>query len=211
MKFSILFQLFYIILISDCLRLDLRFLSISFRAKRQYTSLLSSKVDVSQEFNKFYSNSLDEIETPKKLKVEGKIPDFLSGGIFIKNGPACFGDLIENNKGYKYNHIFDGLAKLSKYEFIRNENNEINVLYSTKFLRSKLHSEIIEKKKHLPLHISVGPILPKLNSFLEKFKMLIGDNDNTNVNIARIGKNGPWACTTDGPVCYLHYYDNLTA
>ena len=186
-------------------------------------SLQKSKVvDVTTAINKFYCDSHDEVTIPKKLVVSGQIPEFLTG-IYLKNGPACFGDLHDTS-GYEYDHIFDGLAKLSKYEFkqtfdhYNEEKNTISVYYSTKFMKSKLHNEMLLKKKKLPLHISVGPIIPKdpkpsLSSFLDKFKIFLTDNDNTNVNIVRIGETGPWACTTDASVSYndvmqcIHYFE----
>lgn len=159
-------------------------------------------IDINKEFRLLYNDSLEEISIPTELSnIHGKVPSFLNNGVYIKNGPACFGDINNKESSLRYNHIFDGLAKLAKYEFRKSSSDidEIKVFYSTKFLRSKLYENLVTKKKNLHPHFSVGPIVPKL-TFFDQIRLLFGANDNTNVNIARFGKDGPWACTTDGPV-----------
>jgi carotenoid cleavage dioxygenase-like enzyme len=61
---------------------------------------------------RIFSDSFEEVSTPKKLNVIGKIPSTLVGGTLLRNGPAVFGAQGKNKR--RYTHVFDGLGKISR-------------------------------------------------------------------------------------------------
>ena len=68
-----------------------------------------------------------------KLKIDGKVPNWLSGN-FISNGPAQF-----EVGSTAFNHWFDGFAMLKKFSF-----KEGNVCFQNRFLRSKEYIESVK-------------------------------------------------------------------
>jgi carotenoid cleavage dioxygenase-like enzyme len=99
-------------------------------------------------FSLWFDDSLKEIETPIALKlIGGPLPSYLSG-ILIKNGPASFGEVEIEQDGSspsprrRYSHIFDGLAKLTKYEFTK----EGSISFTSKFLHSSIYNRVVKEK-----------------------------------------------------------------
>ena len=97
-----------------------------------------------------FLDSPEEVRTPKKLSLEGVgIPEWLTGTLF-RNGPGLFGAqstvIGGENAGKKdaplrtYNHVFDGLAKITRYHF----GDDNSVTFSSRFIDSniyKVHSK----------------------------------------------------------------------
>ena len=87
-----------------------------------------TKNEAGKGFADIFRDSLEEVQ-PRKLAVQGVLPKWLSGTV-IRNGPAVFGTQGDNPSRH-YDHIFDGLAKLHKYEISNGD-----ILFSSRFLRS---------------------------------------------------------------------------
>ena len=156
----------------------------------------NSITDIEEGFIKFFDDSPLEVNEPKVLKyISNKpFPSYLNNGIYIKNGPALFSDMTNTTESRKYTHLFDGLAKLTKYEFVNN--NQIQ--FTTKFLHSKMYNTTKSHNKIYPT-LSIGPMIPKLTN-IELIKALLKDDDydNTCVNIVKLGDK--WYGLTDAPV-----------
>lgn len=157
---------------------------------------VSGKFD---SFSKLFEDSLIEVNDPINLKVIGEIPNYLTGTL-IKNGPGVFGSLQEQGNDSKqpqrYTHIFDGLAKLTRYEI-----KDQNIFFSTKFLRSNWYDKIVAKNGPLPPSVTTGPATPPFSALQNVQSMLTSaEFDNVPVNIAQIGMGGPWVGVTDAPV-----------
>ena len=64
------------------------------------------------------------------------------------NGPASFGevkspqDTESSLSRRRYSHLFDGLAKLTKYEFTK----EGKISFTTKFLHSSIYNRVVKEK-----------------------------------------------------------------
>jgi len=139
----------------------------------------------------WFSDSLEERDNVD-LKVEGILPSWVSGQL-IRNGPALFGTLRGERR---YDHIFDGLAKLSSYHI-----NNGKVKFSTKFLRSKWYKEIVEKSGDIPPSVTTGPVYPKFN-FLQKVQAALTSSvlfDNVPVNVHHLAGKA-FVAVTDAPV-----------
>ena len=101
--------------------------------------------DANTGFIDFFSDQIYEVDKPKQLLTEGKIPIWLTGTL-IRNGPAVFGPSSKfTNDVRRYDHIFDGLAKLTKFDI-----KEGNVMFMNKFLRSYWYEKIINDNQLLP-------------------------------------------------------------
>ena len=97
-----------------------------------------------------FLDSPEEVRTPKKLSLQGLgIPKWLTGTLF-RNGPGLFGAQGTANSGENggrkdaplrtYNHVFDGLAKITRYHF----GDDNSVTFSSRFIDSniyKVHSD----------------------------------------------------------------------
>ena len=141
-----------------------------------------------------FSDNLEEI-TDKQLQIEGIIPDWVHGTL-VRNGPALFGTHPDAKTSRRYDHIFDGLAKLTSFTVSPN-----CVSFSEKFLRSKWYEEIVNKRRDIPPSITTGPVYPTFNAF-QKVKAAITSStlfDNVPVNIHKLGGKH-WVAITDAPV-----------
>ena len=142
-------------------------------------------------YNLLWEDSLSEC-ADRRLKVEegGVIPDWLNGAL-VRNGPACFG-----TEDRKYLHLFDGLAKLTKYDFSAGE-----MTFSARFIRSSWYKSIVEEGR-MPPSVTTGPVAPPF-SLLDNIAAGLTSQafDNTPVNIHQIGgQGGKWVAITDAPV-----------
>ena len=117
-------------------------------------------------FLRWFDDNADEVKEPKKLDMIGTIPPYVEGTL-IRNGPGVFG-----TKDRRYTHIFDGLAKLTRFE-IRNggEDEKSTVDFSSKFVASLWKKFLVDLNILIP-SITVGQTEPKLNMF-EKFVALV--------------------------------------
>ncbi|MBA3238059.1 MAG: carotenoid oxygenase family protein [Parachlamydiaceae bacterium] len=73
-------------------------------------------------------------ETEKKLHVEGKLPDWLTGVLVRNSSIPVFQD------GKQISHKFDGLAMLHGFAFDKG-----NVFYTNRFLKSQQHDAVFYK------------------------------------------------------------------
>ena len=88
-----------------------------------------------------FLDSLEEVITPRKLTPEGcGVPKWLTGTL-LRNGPGLFtvqdptaDGSTKSAKLRKYDHVFDGLAKLTRYHFA--EDNSLE--FSARFIDSTL-------------------------------------------------------------------------
>eukprot|EP01036_Dinobryon_divergens_P032677 gene32677-42319_t len=122
------------------------------RSQKPFTSIFSTPIvthaSEKDSFSLLFDDSLKEVETPIALKlIGGPLPSYLSG-ILIKNGPASFGEVEIKQGGSssmprrRYSHIFDGLAKLTKYEFTK----EGSISFTSKFLHSSIYNRVVKEK-----------------------------------------------------------------
>lgn len=89
----------------------------------------------------------EEVRTPKKLSTQGAgIPEWLKGTLY-RNGPGMFGAQgtaksdDKDAKIRRYNHVFDGLAKITRYHF----GDDNSVTYSSRFIDSNFYK--VHRKK----------------------------------------------------------------
>jgi carotenoid cleavage dioxygenase-like enzyme len=123
--------------------------------------------------NLLFTSIQSEIKTPIRLQVEGTIPKDL-GGVLYRNGFGKF----EGNK-FKFNHLFDSLALLMKFDFQDQE-----VFLTTKLADSHYYNI---SKHHIPPYRTLGGTNPCMNPLMEMETMLHLNHDNLNANIIRIG------------------------
>ena len=131
----------------------------------------------------------------RQLEIEGIIPEWLQGTL-VRNGPALFGTHPDSETKRRYDHIFDGLAKLTSFTISCNR-----VKFSQMFLRSKWHDEIINKRRDIPPSITTGPVYPAFNT-IQKVKAAVTSStlfDNVPVNVHKLGGKS-WVAITDAPV-----------
>ena len=110
----------------------------------------------------WFTNALEEVVDPQELVWESgsTIPPYLQGSL-VRNGPAVWdaGDTF-------YGHLFDGAAKLSKFDIIQQPltaAGETRVQFSTRFVESGILDSIVDQNRLQPA-IAVGPILQKSNN-----------------------------------------------
>jgi len=139
-------------------------------------------------FEKWISDSLDELENVDVRWEESEpVPEWLSG-TYLKIGPA-----ISTFGGEKsYGNIGDGWAKINKFN-IDNKGLKMNA----RFIRTPTFSKCEEAHEIIP-HMTLGPVIPddwKLEDFPE-----IASNgaDNTIVTTTRMGND--FIASTDLPV-----------
>lgn len=176
---------------------------------RKYPKLKLNCIPNDINFADLFSDSLEEVIEPRDLVVKGRIPSYVNG-FMIRNGPAVFGAIdnerdVENVKAKRrYSHVFDGLARLTRYEI---KNNKVTFL--AKFLKSDWYKKIVERKEDIPPSITTGLVMPKFSLFESIFSAVSGDFDNVPVNIHSFGNSsGPFCATTDAPI--LINFDPLT-
>ena len=97
-----------------------------------------------------FLDSPEEVRTPKKLSLQGSgIPKWLTGTLF-RNGPGLFGAQSTLDSGAndaplrKYNHVFDGLAKITRYHF----GDDNSVTFSSRFIDSNIYKVRHERQIH---------------------------------------------------------------
>ena len=85
-----------------------------------------------------FKDSPDEITSPRRLSAEGSgFPKWLKGTL-LRNGPGLFGCQKSDDESKvlkRFDHVFDGAAKIARYNF----NDDGTVDFTTKFLRSNLY------------------------------------------------------------------------
>jgi beta,beta-carotene 9',10'-dioxygenase len=118
------------------------------------------------------------------LPVRGETPVWLRG-VLLRTGPAKFeiGD-------EKYNHWFDGLAMLHRFEF-----SDRRVGYANRFLRSRAYQEGIERGKIMRREFATDPHW----TFFERVAAFFSPafTDNCNVNIGKF--DGDFVALTEVP------------
>ena len=168
-------------------------------------------------FEAWVSDAPEETIIPQRLEVKGTIPSYVSGSL-VRNGGGIWSldgkQEISNNAGnvsrssYKSAHIFDGLAKLSRYH-IRNGQVE----FSTRFVDSSLFERHQSGKPAHPC-VHVGPLFRQDTQQMEpqanwiSALLRIAGFDNAPVNVwdyrATQTQNNnsetTVACLTDTPI-----------
>ena len=136
------------------------------------------------------------------LKVEGKIPEWLSGS-YVRNGPVSF-----KVNGVEIPHWFDGLAMLHAFSFDKGQVN-----YSNKFLRTDPYKEVFDRGN---LYFggfstpSKKPVWERIVSFLTPHPGPYLQN--ANVNVAQFAKKTVALTETPLPVIFdLKTLDTLGA
>ena len=128
------------------------------------------------------------------------LPSWLNGAL-LRNGPGLFGA-----EKRRFDHIFDGLAKLTKFDL----KEDGSVCFSARFLRSNNYETVTTTGDISPGPYT-GPVIP---SFSQRQKILglvssMSSFDNVVVNVHQMGDaKGPWVGTTDAPV--LMEFDPVT-
>ncbi|QNO15431.1 carotenoid oxygenase family protein [Alkalicella caledoniensis] len=107
------------------------------------------------------------------LPIQGNIPQWLTGTL-IRNGAAKFE--VEKDS---YNHWFDGLAMLHRFDF-----NQGKILYTNKFLRGSTYKESMIKGTVVYPEFAT---LPKTSMPSRILRNATGHfTDNASVNVAKI-------------------------
>jgi len=120
------------------------------------------------------------------LPVEGAFPDWLEGAL-IRTGPALFE--LENDR---YNHWFDGLALLHKFEF-----REGQINYANRFLKSTAYNEAQENGK---ISIKEFATDPCRNLFQKVKSFVVPPQPTDNGNISIIKNDDVWLATSETPL-----------
>lgn len=102
------------------------------------TNLLQEKLNDNKSpyNNNLFSQETEEIKTPVRLRVLGKVPVWISG-TFVRNGPGKF---RIGQQGLS--HWFDGFAFLAGFEF---DNGQIN--YKSSFVQSDQLKDSVSANK----------------------------------------------------------------
>lgn len=148
-------------------------------------------------FNDIFEDDLTEVkECFLEFEKGHTIPSWLKGTL-IRNGPAVFGSLQKQKEAKRYTHIFDGIAKLSSFEFKEN-----GIIFKNKFIKSSWYNKIVINKEDIPPSITTGPVKPPFSLIENIYSALTSSSlfDNVPVNIHQIGGNGPVVATTDAPI-----------
>ena len=181
---------------------------------KHYFSLKKTKkfLHVSNEindvgFNDLFEDDLIEINDPLILKFEDghTIPNWLRGSL-LRNGPAVFGSLNKDKK--QYTHIFDGLAKLSRFTF---GDNVGEIQFQNSFIKSSWYEKIVKNNNDVPPSVTTGPVVPSFSLIDNIYSALTSSSlfDNVPVNIHKIGTKGPIVATTDAPIQVAFNPDTL--
>ncbi len=118
----------------------------------------------------FKSINSDYIE--EKLRISGVIPKFINGTIY-RNG---FGKFEGHN--FKFNHLFDSLSLILKFEIVGG-----NVYFQSRLLDTKYYNDSLDK---IPLYRTLGGTHPPLN-FKERIETKMHFmHDNLNANVIMI-------------------------
>jgi beta,beta-carotene 9',10'-dioxygenase len=117
--------------------------------------------------------SIECLQVP--LKIEGKIPEWLSGTL-VRNGPVHV-----RLQGKTQAHWFDGLAMLHAFSF-----DEGKVQYTNKFLRTDAYKQVFEKGSLDYLGFAQDPCRSRFKSFFTWFFPKGHALQNANINVAKI-------------------------
>jgi len=128
-----------------------------------------------------------EYTTPVKGVVQGEIPSWIRGSLY-RNGPGLFEVGPD-----EYNHWFDGLAIVHKFEI---QNGEAS--YRSQFLRSETYTKNETAQRIVVSEFgTVAFPDPCKNIFWRYFSLFFPEpTDNTSVNVVPLGDE--IYCTTDG-------------
>jgi beta,beta-carotene 9',10'-dioxygenase len=144
--------------------------------------------------------SLNQEANLSDIPVQGFIPNWLKGTLY-RNGPAKF----ENEK-ISYNHWFDGLAMVHRYQF-----QDGKVSYRNRFLRTTPYIQMEEKGQYSPIGFEkVQPTTLGSRVFNTAMDMLgrkNGQTFNTNVNVVQLA--GKVMALTEQPVPTLFDAETL--
>lgn len=153
-----------------------------------------SDEDIEKALHRIFADSPCEVDS-KELEVEGTFPSWLQGGALLRNGPGMFG-----TESRRYNHVFDGLAKLTRYSLIEKD-GEQRIKFSAKFIKSNMYKGIVEEST-VPPSVTTGPVSPEWST-REGIWAAVNSKafDNVPVNLHQLGgKEGPWVGVTDAPI-----------
>jgi beta,beta-carotene 9',10'-dioxygenase len=154
--------------------------------------------------SRLYENNLIEV-SQRELTFTNPIPNWIQGTL-LRNGPACFGTIDGAEVDRKYTHLFDGLSKLTSFNF---DSLGKKVTFSTQFLKSNLYKKIIIEKGDIPPIPTTGPIEPPFTKLQNILGLFDSGFENPVVNVNQMGgKGGPWVAVTDAPV--LMEFDPVT-
>ena len=155
--------------------------------------------------------SLNEETDVDSLPIEGHIPGWLTGKLY-RNGPAKF-----ESESASYNHWFDGLAMVHRYELSHGK-----VSYRNRFLQTTPYQQMLETGRMSSGFEMVQPTTlasRALNATLDMLGRKTHQTFNTNVNVVQLA--GKLMALTEQPVPTLfdgdslktegafHYEDNL--
>lgn len=161
--------------------------------------------EIEQALHMIFSDSPEEVED-RMLEVEGKFPEWLQFGTLLRNGPGLFG-----TKERRYSHVFDGLAKLTRYSLVEKDGKQM-IQFSAKFLRSSMYRGVVEQNK-VPPSVTTGPVTPAWST-TEGIWAAVNSKafDNVPVNLHQLGgkKGGKWVGVTDAPVIVEFDPDTLS-
>jgi hypothetical protein len=153
-----------------------------------------------QAFKDLWTDQTMEYDS-EDCEIIGTIPSYVNG-VLVRNGPGIF-ESADN----KFSHVFDGLAKLSRF---RVSGKEQKVQFSMKFLRSNLYDHMITQEKGIPAMAYTGtpkkPFSP-LQILLKNQPL-----DNYVVRIQQIGDStGPCVALTDAEGFMIFDKDTLAS
>jgi beta,beta-carotene 9',10'-dioxygenase len=137
-------------------------------------------------------------DVPVELPITGTIPDWVVG-TFFRNGPGRFrfGDKL-------YNHLFDGMACVNKFQISNGK-----VYFTNKLLESKSYRKALTSK-HLPPMFGTPDLC---STMFERFKIFykprndVEGIDNCNVNIVPFGNNQLYALTESNMITRVNPKD----
>ncbi len=122
----------------------------------------------------------------ENLEIQGSFPDWLEGSL-LRTGPALFE--LEKDK---YNHWFDGLALLHKFEFRKGQVN-----YANRFLESDAYCKARENGK---ISIKEFATDPCRNLFQKVKSFVVPPRPTDNGNISIIKYDDIWLATSETPL-----------
>ena len=111
----------------------------------------------------------------EKLIIEGYIPTKINGTLF-RNGFGKF-----EGHEFKFNHLFDSLALILKFDI-----DDGNVYFQSRLMNSKYYNQ---SKYEMPLYRTLGGLSPNMTHKQEIESKLHFMHDNLNANIVLIGDN----------------------
>ena len=112
--------------------------------------------------------------SPTALQVQGDLPSWLEG-TFIRNGPGLF--YVGKDR---FNHWFDGLAMLHKFDFNKGE-----VAYHSKFLECDASERALNKDHLTYAEFATDPCWGLFGRMRSMFRH--GPTDSAKVNLAKVG------------------------